>query len=122
MAARKPEEVDKAFAQAFSSGDLEALVALYEPGATLVPQQGQTVTGTDAIREALQGFLSLCGEFRIEVKSVVHAGDLALVRSDWSLVGTAPGGCMVNLAGRGAEVVRRQPDGTWRYVIDNPFG
>ncbi|HXV20966.1 MAG TPA: nuclear transport factor 2 family protein [Desulfuromonadales bacterium] len=122
MAARIPEEVDKLFAQAFSAGDLQALVALYEPDATLVPQQGQTVTGTAAIREALQGFLSLCGEFRIEVKSVIPAGDLALVRSDWSLVGTAPGGCLIDLAGRGVEVVRRQPDGTWLYVIDNPFG
>ena len=122
MAARRPEEVDQLFAQAFSAGDLEALVALYEPDAVLVPQPGNSVAGRDAIREALKGFLSLCGEFRMEVKGVVPAGDIALVRSDWSLRGTAPGGCPVDLAGRGVEVVRRQPDGSWRYVIDNPFG
>ena len=121
MAARVPEEIDQLFAQAFSAGDLEALVALYEPDAALVPQSGRIVTGREAIREALQGFLTLCGEFRTEVKSVVGTGDLALVRSDWSLVGTAPGGCLVNLSGRASEVVRRQPDGSWLYVIDNPF-
>lgn len=121
MAARRPEEIDQLFAQAFSAGDLVALVALYEPNAVLVPQPGQIVTGREAIREALQGFLALCGEFRLEVKSVAGTGDLALVRSDWSLVGMAPGGCQVNLSGRAAEVVRRQPDGTWLYVIDNPF-
>jgi len=121
MAALRPEEVDQLFAQAFSAGDLDALVALYEPDAALVPQSGRMVTGREAIREALQGFLTLCGEFRIEVKSVVGTGDLALVRSDWSLVGTAPGGCLVNLSGRASEVLRRQPDGYWLYVIDNPF-
>src|SRR5690349_5154465 len=112
MAARRPEEIDQSFAQAFSAGDLEALVALYEPDAVLVPQPGQVVTGREAIREALQGFLTLCGEFRIEVKGVVETGDLALVRSNWSLSGAGPGGCLVDLSGRGAEVVRRQPDGT----------
>ena len=121
MAARRPEEVDQLFAQAFSAGDLETLVALYEPDAALVSQSGQVVTGREAIREALQGFLALCGEFRLEVRSIAGTGDLALVRSDWSLVGTAPGGCLVNLSGRGSEVVRRQPDGTWLYIIDNPY-
>ena len=121
MAARRPEEVDQLFVQAFSAGDLEALVALYEPDAVLVPQSGQVVTGREAIRGELQGFLTLCGEFRMELKSVVETGDLALVRSNWSLVGTAPGGCLVDLSGRGSEVVRRQPDGTWLYIIDNPF-
>lgn len=121
MAARRPEEVDQLFVQAFSAGDLEALVALYEPDAALVSQSGQVVKGREAIREALQGFIALCGEFCLDVKSVAETCDLALVRSDWSLVGTAPGGCLVNLSGRGSEVVRRQPDGTWLYVIDNPF-
>ena len=121
MAALRPEEVDQLFVQAFSAGDLDALVALYEPDAALVQQSGQVAAGNEAIRGALQGLLTLCGEFRLELKSVVETGDLALVRSDWSLVGTAPGGCLVNLSGRASEVVRRQPDGTWLYVIDNPF-
>lgn len=121
MAARRPEEVDQLFARAFSAGDLEALVALYEPAAVLVPQAGQAAAGREAIRGALQGLLTLCGELRHEVKSVVETGDLALVRSDWSLVGTAPGGCPLSLSSRASEVVRRQPDGTWLYVIDSPF-
>ena len=121
MLAKTPEEIDRLFVQAFSAHDLDALVALYEPDAVLVPQQGQTVTGRDAIRETLKGFLTLCGEFRSEVKSVVQTGDLALVRSDWSLVGTAPGGCPVDLSGCGVAIVRRQPDGSWLFVIDNPF-
>jgi uncharacterized protein (TIGR02246 family) len=122
MAARKPEEVDQLFARAFSAGDLEAMVALYEPGATFVPRSGNPVTGRDAIREALRGFLNLCGELQTEVRSVVPAGDLALLRSEWSLKGTAPGGCLLDLPGRGVKVLRRQPEGNWLYVIHNPFG
>jgi ketosteroid isomerase-like protein len=52
----------------------------------------------------------------------MRVGDLALLQGEWAFVGTAPDGSPVELAGRSAEVVRRQPDGSWRYVIDHPFG
>jgi uncharacterized protein (TIGR02246 family) len=44
--------VQRLFAEAFGSHDLEAVLALYEPDATLIPQPGEVVTGTEAIREA----------------------------------------------------------------------
>jgi uncharacterized protein (TIGR02246 family) len=122
MAARKPEEAHQLFAAAFSAGDLEALVALYEPGASLVPQPGQVVTGRDGIRQALQGFLALKPKISVETKSVVQSGDLALLRSKWSLTGTGPDGTPMQMSGNGIEIVRRQPDGTWRFIIDHPFG
>ena len=36
-------------------------------------------------------------------------------------MGTGPDGKAVSMAGQSTEVVRRQPDGTWRYVVDNPY-
>jgi ketosteroid isomerase-like protein len=52
----------------------------------------------------------------------VHSGDVALLRSKWSLAGTGPDGKPVAMSGNGTEVVRRQADGTWLFVIDNPAG
>ncbi|MFD1532559.1 hypothetical protein [Pseudonocardia aurantiaca] len=46
----------------------------------------------------------------------------ALLVVDWSLRGTAPDGTSVDMSGTAADVVRRDPDGTWRYLVDNPFG
>ena len=59
--ATKPIDVHDLFAQTFNAGDVDAIVALYEPGATLGVQPGQTVTGKAAIHEALAGFLALKG-------------------------------------------------------------
>jgi len=33
-----------------------------------------------------------------------------------------PDGKPVTLAAKSADVLRRQADGTWRFVIDNPWG
>jgi len=48
--------------------------------------------------------------------AVVH-DDIALVGADWVIDledGSTP------IRGSTAEVLRRQPDGSWRYVIDHP--
>ena len=58
----------------------------------------------------------------LKVKRVLQASDLALVTTEWSCSGTGPDGNPVNMAAKSADVLRRQPDGTWRFVIDNPWG
>ena len=74
------------------------------------------------ISEALTGFISMNGELDIEVTRVLEVDDLALVTGVWSFNGTGPDGEPVQLAARNADVLRRQSDGTWRFVIDNPWG
>lgn len=59
MSARNPEEADLQFVEAINNGNLEAVLALYEREASLVPEPVKVVTGTDAIRKALAGFLAL---------------------------------------------------------------
>ena len=55
MPATSPAQCDTLIGQAISAGDLEAIMALYEPGATFISDDGQRFTGTDAIREAMSG-------------------------------------------------------------------
>ena len=60
MPAHTPEDVDRLFSEAFNAGDLDALMALYEPGASITAEPGgQAIIGTTAIRQALSEFLSM---------------------------------------------------------------
>jgi|SRR5581483_6515140 len=122
MPAQNPEDLHPLFAQAFNAGDPDALMALYEPGATLVPSPGRPVTGAGLIRSALSGLLGLRGTISLETRGVLQAGDVALLHAQWTLTGTAPDGSVLEMAGRSNEVARRQSDGSWLYVIDDPFG
>jgi ketosteroid isomerase-like protein len=78
--------------------------------------------GIQAIRAVLQGFLVRKGKIEIETQSVIQAGDIALLRSRWRLTGSGADGKPIETAHSSTEVVRRQPDGSWRYLIDHPFG
>src|SRR4051794_40222689 len=57
MPATEPEQLHGLFEQAFNAGDVEALMALYEPDAALIPQPGALAEGTAAIRDSLRWFL-----------------------------------------------------------------
>jgi ketosteroid isomerase-like protein len=122
MPIAKPEDAHRLFAEAFNAGKLDALVALYESEAHLISQQDQVQVGHDAIRNTLKEFLALRGKIDMDTHYAFEAGDTALLRSHWSVVGTGPDGKVLEMQGNGVEVLRRQSDGTWRFIIDHPFG
>ncbi len=121
MAARTPEDCDRLFGEYTNAGDLDALIELYEPRASLIQPDGSAATGHAAIRAALGELLG--SNPRIQMKTVKMArggDDLAVLYSEWSLATSAPDGKRTELAGSSVEVVRRQADGTWRFAIDDP--
>lgn len=122
MAGSTPETMHEHFMQAFNSGDLEQLLELYEPDAIILPQPGQLAEGTDQVREALREFMALNGPIDLRPIEILQTGDLALIVSHWTLDGTGPDGNPISVASNTIEVVRRGNDGSWRYVIDNPWG
>jgi ketosteroid isomerase-like protein len=122
MPATTPEQIHRLFEDAFNDGDIDNLMLLYEPEAVLVPQPGSVATGTEQVRAALQGYLALNGRITLDTKLVLPVGDIAYMSNTWSLNGTGPDGSPRTLGATTAEVARRQPDGTWLYVIDNAWG
>jgi len=123
MSARTPEECDTLFERHLNAGDLDALVGLYEPGATLVMAPGEASVGHAAIREALGGLIAQKARLTLTVAQVLRAGDdVAVLYGEWHGHYTDPDGALAEVAGQSVEVVRRQADGTWRFAIDDPFG
>ena len=117
-----PEQVLRSIVEGINSGNLDALMSLYEPQAAFATQPGSLVHGLQGIRGGLTGFIALNGTLDLEVTRVLEANDLALVIGVWSFEGTGPDGQPVRLRAQNADVLRRQPDGSWRFVIDNPWG
>ena len=117
-----PQEVLKSIVDGINTGNLNALMPLYEPDAGFAAQPGRLTHGLAGVREGLAGFIAMKGTLDLQVKRVLTASDLALVTTVWSFTGTGPGGEPVKLASKSADVLRRQADGSWRFVIDNPWG
>ena len=114
-------DVHAAYLKAFNAGDIEATVACYEPQACLVSKSGRIARGAAELREVYRITFSNKPQMKFEIRKVVPAGDdLALVIVDWTSV-LSSGEAKV-LSGTATSIVRRQADGTWKLVLDNPFG
>ena len=122
MSRGSPEQVLKSIVDGINTGNLDTLMTLYEPEAAFATQPGSLNHGLPGVREALAGFIAMKGKLDLKVTRVLEASDLALVTTVWSFTGTGPEGEPVKLATKSADVLRRQADGSWRLVIDNPWG
>jgi ketosteroid isomerase-like protein len=118
----KPKEFLLSYAEKFNAGDISSLVALYETHACFVSQPRQVINGLENIRQALQTFVDLKGKLETKVKGVIQTSDIALVNSEWSLNGSRSDGKSVTITGNAIDVLRQQPDGSWRILVDNPWG
>ena len=122
MSTATPVQVLESIVTGINTGDLDSLMPLYESDAAFATQPGSLAPGAPGIREALNGFIAMNGTLDLEVTRVLEVDDLALVIGVWSFDGSGPDGTPVRLEAKNADVLRRQTDGTWRFVIDNPWG
>jgi ketosteroid isomerase-like protein len=118
----EPEGVVASLVERFNSGEVSAMMALYEPEAVMIAKDGRTVTDHAEIAALLERDIKYGLPLKAKARHVFVAGDIAQIVLDWSIDGTGPDGEQVHLGGSASDVARRGADGLWRYVIDNALG
>ena len=120
MPASTPEEIHALLSAAFRAGDLEAFLELYEPDATLiVPPEGRQVSGREEIRVAVAPTIARRPRFSSDVERKREADGIALTCAHWRADGD--GDEALEMEGWGAVVSRRQDDGAWLILLDDPM-
>lgn len=112
---------DSAFASAAGSGDAAGVAANYLPDAHLMPPNAPSMQGREAVQKFWSGLLDAYQvKFRVTADEVEGRGDLAYARGHYTLEGTprAKEGAPIHDQGKFLEILRREPDGRWRYAVD----
>ena len=107
---------------AFQRGDIDRVMASYEPEAGVAFEPGVVVTDAGVMRQTFAAWCALAPRFEYGGHDVLSVGDLAVHIAPWHMRGTAPDGSAVEQRGLSVSVLRRQPNGEWRLVLDNPHG
>ena len=115
MSAETPAEICRLFQQYMTAGDLESLLTLYDTEAVFLNESGELMKGVEGLREALTSLATVRARFDYNIRQIIQAGDIALMHTDWRVTEPQP---MFSYA---IEVARRQPDGSWRWLIGDPF-
>jgi uncharacterized protein (TIGR02246 family) len=122
MLPNEPEDWPRLFEQHFNSGDLDAVMVLYDAEARFVTRSGEILVGRDAIREVLAGMIAAKTQFRSRVVRAVTVGDIAQLYTDFDGTTVDSSGNAVPVHSKAIEVLRHQPDGGWKLVMGDPNG
>jgi uncharacterized protein (TIGR02246 family) len=108
--AQTPEDLTRLFVERANAGDAAGIAELYEPEAVMAYPPGEVTTGRNAIRALWEQVVTKAPAFEPEERlPTLINGDIALTTT------IARDG-----AGVRAQVVRRQADGTWLRLLDQP--
>jgi uncharacterized protein (TIGR02246 family) len=122
MSSHTPEDWPRPFTQHLNARDLEAVVVLYAPDARFVTRSGATVVGRDQIRDVLAGLIGAHTRWQSRVIQAVTVGEIALLYTDFQGTTVDALGTTVAIRHQAIEVLRRQPDGTWKLMVGDPNG
>lgn len=121
MTAAAPQDLPRLFREAFEAGNPDAVADLYEPNGLIAPDPSSPVVGRSAIRAMAAGFMTQHPRFSLHDVEVVQCGDLALVRSRWTITTADPSGGTREMRIQPTLIARRQADAGWLVVIDRPL-
>jgi uncharacterized protein (TIGR02246 family) len=118
----EPQDWPPTFVERVNAGDLDGAAAMYEPDARFVTPSGETLVGREQVRRALAGLIGAKARMTCRVVKTVAAGDVAVLYTDFQLTTVEASGKAVEVNQNAIEVLRRQPDGTWRLIVGDPNG
>ena len=98
-----------------AAGDIESLLNVYDPDVVFLNQRREVKQGHQQLREELAPLAAARATFDFSIKQVIQSGDIALMHVEWNVSPPKP------MRSHAIEVARRQPDGTWRWLIGDPF-
>ncbi|TDS66133.1 YybH family protein [Myroides indicus] len=104
-----PQDITELFLEYINSGNIDNLVSLYEDDAVLVIENDTIAQGKEEIKKFYATLVSNNPKFEkgIQRRPLINK-DIALTSSR-----------LINGVVT-AEVARKQPDGTWKWFIDQP--
>lgn len=115
---KRAEDAHATLAAAFNTGCVDTVLSMYDFNGIIVPEPGKPVSGKEKFEEAITAILSIKGTMEIKTVYCLQTGNLAVGRSEWNITD----GDEVKVSAKGIEVMKQQPDGSWKIVIDHAFG
>lgn len=107
----------------FNNKDINGVLSAYENGAGVMFEPGSKTTKLETLKQNFEGAFQLNPKFSYPNGHEVYvSNNIALHIAPWVMKGIAPDGSTIQESGLSVAVLRKQKDGRWLMVLDNPNG
>jgi len=115
-------KVIKQMTNAFHHKDIDGIMATYELNPLVVFEPEKTVSDRANLIKMFQEAFIINPKFTYSGHEVFINGDIATHFAPWVMTGKAPDGTKITQNGLSVAVLRKQHNGEWLIIFDNPHG
>lgn len=112
----------KKMVTAFENKDIDGVLSTYEKNAIVMFESGKPITGHKALKSAFKEFITFNPSYSFSSHEVYISGNIATHISPWKMTGLLPDGCIIKQSGLSIAILRKQENGNWLMIQDNPHG
>lgn len=107
----------------FEKKDIDQVLKAYEDDAIVMFEPQKPVSGKDNLKAAFIQFTTMNPKFTYYSGHEVYiSGNIATHIAPWKMTGEMPNGEKIEQNGLSVAVLRKQEDGSWLMIQDNPNG
>lgn len=107
---------------AFQKKDIDGVLATYENDAIVLFEPQKPVSGKETLRAVFTQFVGMNPQYTFSGHEIYISGNIATHIAPWKMVGQMPDGSKIEQSGLSVAVLRKQADGNWLMIQDNPHG
>ena len=111
-------DTDAKWSQSSVAKDLDGVVNVYADSAQLLPPDAPMMTGKAPVRAMWADMLKTTDKLAWKAVTVEASGDLGYVVGTYEIDVKDAQGKSVAEVGKMSEIFRRQPDGSWKAIVD----
>ena len=119
---KKVQNAIEKMTTAFQNKNIAQVMTCYEPNAVVIFEPESPTTGFKILEDMFQKMSSINPKFTYSGHEVFIAGNIATHIAPWKMTGKTPEGVEIKQSGLSIAVLRKQKNGEWLMVLDNPHG
>ena len=116
-----PSEAVKYFRHCILTGDLAGALSCFDKDATYIERDGREIKGLDNIEKSMDHLCKWKPDIKGSRHKVTIVGDLAVWADAFTLKAFTPDGNPLEMNGATACLMKRNENGIWLWLVDNPF-
>jgi len=110
------------FQNCVRNGDVEGALDCFDDEAIYVTGIGTFVTGKENIRKALEQVCGLKPDLQAQRSTGFTVDNISSWVDEWTMKATLPDGTKLEMRGTSSDILKKQLNGNWAYLVDNPYG